>query len=103
MSSYDEGDSRLFGEVHLMPNFYLVYCKRPTEDSFAEPSKLRSQDMPADLDSTSTMTKAAALAEADRLLSTGEGFDPLLYEEGNDTEIMDTGAIRRVLGLDCSR
>ena len=43
------------------------------------------------------------LAEADRLLSTGEGFDPLLYEEGNDTAMMDTGAIRRVLGLDCSR
>jgi len=54
------------------------------------------------LDSTGTMTKAAALAEADRLISTGEGFDPLLYEEGNDTEIMDTGAIRRVLGLDRS-
>ena len=85
-----------------MPNFYLVYCKRPMEDSFAQPPKLSSQDTPADLDSTSTMTKAAALAEADRLLSTGEGFDPLLYEEGNDTEIMDTGAIRRVLGLDRS-
>jgi len=85
-----------------MPNFYLVYCKRPMEDGFAEASKLRPQQIPADLDSTGTMTKAAALAEADRLISTGEGFDPLLYEEGNDTEIMDTGAIRRVLGLDRS-
>jgi hypothetical protein len=50
----------------------------------------------------SSVYAGAALAEAGRLISTGDGFDLALYDERNDAEIMDAGAIRRWFGLDRS-
>jgi hypothetical protein len=76
-----------------MASFYIVYRDRPIGDDFAGWSEMLLQR-------TVVMTKEAALAEAGRLISTGEGFDPALYDARNDAEVMDTRAVRRWLGLD---
>lgn len=82
-----------------MASFYIVYGDRPMGDGFAGSSEMSLKDRPV-LQRTAAMTKESALAEAGRLISTGEGFDPALYDERNDAEIMDPRAIRRWLGLD---